>query len=148
VTAPKKSRRQCRRRRDSVNKELSVGIHAYNITNHSQIRPMDPLPKPTRRRKWLRWLALPAAAVILALAYYLTRPPELVWWRSPLPGNTALRVKFRYPSSWLVQKSSPKQPAEDAQFAAEFVVAPDYALPEVIRWFWPDPPDKDSLQVY
>src|SRR5262245_46331700 len=44
---------------------------------------MDPLPKPRRRRKWLRWLAVPAAAAILALLYYLTRPPELVWWRSP-----------------------------------------------------------------
>src|SRR5262245_30776056 len=27
--------------------------------------PMDPLPKPTRRRKWLHWLAVTATAVTL-----------------------------------------------------------------------------------
>src|SRR5262245_2027558 len=73
--------------------------------NYTRLRqtsaPMDSLPKPTRIRKWLRWLALPAVAVILALAYYLTRPPELVWWTSPPLGKTGQhRVRVKVPTGW------------------------------------------------
>src|SRR5262249_1807637 len=62
--------------------------------------PMDPFPKPTRRRKWLRWLALPAAAAILVLAYQLTRPPELVWWRSDELRGTGHRIKLLSRNCW------------------------------------------------
>src|SRR5262249_29879083 len=69
---------------------------------------------PTRaRRKWLRWLALPAAAPVLALAYQLTRPPELVWSGSKLIGRTGRRFKLQVPQGWALDDAIVRDGKED-----------------------------------
>ena len=65
--------------------------------NHEQTQQIKP---GQARRKWLRWLAVPAGVAVLALVYQLTRPPELVWWRSPLSPSSRARVSVLVPSGW------------------------------------------------
>ena len=72
--------------------------------NHEQPQPA----KPARpRRKWLRWLAVPAAVAVLVTAYRLTRPPELVWWRSDPIGEMQFRVRMLVPNGWGVSSMTP-----------------------------------------
>src|SRR5262245_44054544 len=63
---------------------------------HEETEPKEP---SRARRKWPRRLSLPTAASVLALAYHLTRPPELVWWRSsPVFGTVCVRCLV--PTGW------------------------------------------------
>src|SRR5258708_21284057 len=73
-----------------------------------------PPPKPNRRRRpygrpllgrlALRFAALVAAVSALGAAYWFTRPPELVWWRSQAIGKRGFHVKAQIPGEWRVQK--------------------------------------------
>src|SRR5215468_3075678 len=94
---------------------------------------MDPLPKPTLRRKWLRWLALPAAAGVLALAYYLTRPSDLVWWRSPDLDGRGHRLFMLVPSGWgaIPLSGHPAGPREVAR------LQPYDSRPQFLRRLFP-----------
>lgn len=61
-----------------------------------------PSPEPNRRKRLaLRFAALVAAVSVLGAAYWLTRPPELVWWRSPPLSNTGRnRISVLVPTGW------------------------------------------------
>src|SRR5262249_28656387 len=102
----------------------------------SQPREETKLKEPGRgRRKWLRWLALPAAAAVLALVYYLTRPPELVWWRSPPLSGTSHRIKILTPRGWGLTSSL--YSGQEWPFAIE----PKDSRPGPIRWLFPYHPE-------
>src|ERR1043165_9164146 len=60
-----------------------------------------PSPKRNRRKRLaLRFAVLVAAVSVLGAAYWFTRPPELVWWRSPTIGKTGLHLRALIPSGW------------------------------------------------
>lgn len=71
---------------------------------HTEANQTDlPSPKPNRRRRLaLRLAALVAAVSVLGAAYWFTRPPELVWWRSPPLGKTRIEVSALVPRGWLL----------------------------------------------
>src|SRR5262245_35010085 len=99
---------------------------------------MDPPPKPTRRRKWLPWLALPAMAAILPIAYYLTRPPELVWYTTPPLGDAGHRLKVRVPYGWkLLSPSAAKLRTYGTVREASCTFAPIDTRPRYLARFLP-----------
>src|SRR6266849_1207673 len=60
-----------------------------------------PSPKPNRRKRLaLRFAVLVVAVSTLGAAYWFTRPPELVWWRSPGIGKTGLHLRCLVPLHW------------------------------------------------
>src|SRR5258708_7764904 len=60
-----------------------------------------PSPKPNRRRRLaLRFAVLVVAVSVLGAAYSLTRPPELVWWRSPEIRKSGKHVYVLVPWGW------------------------------------------------
>src|SRR5262245_56403427 len=88
--------------------------------------------KPFRAlRKRLSWLALPAAAAILALAYDLTRPPALVWWTSPPFGNSGRRVKLLIPRNWELDREAKWAAPEhgETEFLGGYIFRPSFVRP-------------------
>src|SRR2546427_8813403 len=60
-----------------------------------------PSLKPSRgKRLALRFAALVAAVSGLGAAYWFTRPPELVWWRSPILDKSGRHVTVLIPNGW------------------------------------------------
>src|SRR6266852_4708744 len=60
-----------------------------------------PSPKPNRRKRLaLRFAVLVAAVSALGSAYWFTRPPELVWWRSPEIDKSGRRARVLVPNTW------------------------------------------------
>ena len=61
-----------------------------------------PSRKPNRRKRFaLRFSVLVVAVAALGAAYWFTRPPELVWWRSSKLDNTGRRVHVLVPAGWV-----------------------------------------------
>src|SRR6266481_1974081 len=61
-----------------------------------------PSPRPNRRKRLaLRFAALVVAVCVLGAAYWFTRPPELVWWRSPAIGDSHRHVRVQVPAGWV-----------------------------------------------
>src|SRR5947208_14806305 len=68
-------------------------------TSSSMIALSSPKPKRLRRLA-LRFVLVVAAVSVLGSAYWFTRPPEMIWWRSPEIGKTGLYVHLLIPSGW------------------------------------------------
>ena len=58
------------------------------------------MPRSKRFRLGRRIAVVAVAVAVLGTTYRLTRPPELVWWRSPLLGRTGLHVRVLVPAGW------------------------------------------------
>src|SRR5258705_12871702 len=73
-----------------------------NEPTHTEAMKTDlPSPKPNRRKQLvLRFAVLVAAVSVLGAAYWFTRPPELVWWRSPTIVDTQLNARILMPQGW------------------------------------------------
>src|SRR6266852_7048941 len=66
-----------------------------------------PSPKPNRgKRLALRFAVLVAAVSALGAAYWFTRPPELVWWRSPDLHGSHHRLMVLIPNGWRLDDST------------------------------------------
>jgi hypothetical protein len=102
--------------------------------------------KVSRRRKRLRWLAVPATAAILALANYLTRTPELVWWKTPKNAPPGYYVKLLIPIGWV---------ASPAKFTSRirgyweetYEVKRQDRVPSIVRRLFRIPADNDRLTI-
>ena len=57
-------------------------------------------PGQVRRRLALRLLVAIVAISALGAAYWFTRPPELVWWKSPAIGKSKRHVRVLIPRGW------------------------------------------------
>ena len=108
---------------------------------------MDHTAKPTRNRRWIRWLALPATAVLLAAVYQLTRPPELVWWASPPIGKTRLHVRALIPSGWKMESPRPATRFAYHVSLNYYDFSPADRRPRFIRWMFPQSPEDAEVRI-
>jgi hypothetical protein len=98
-----------------------------------------PSPKPNRQKRLaLRFTVLVAAVCALGAAYWFTRPPELVWWRSDTMRGFNHSVKLQVPNGWEVAAFMPAYDSEEMKrFGYVLMVAVD-RRPELIRRLLPD----------
>src|SRR5258708_2708055 len=69
-----------------------------------------PPPKPNRRKRLaLRFAVLVVAVSALGVAYWFSRPPEVVWWRSPPFQKTGRRVMAFVPNGWKLLELGPSE---------------------------------------
>src|SRR5258707_4280831 len=96
-----------------------------------------PSPKPIRRKRLvLRFAVLVAAVSALGASYWFTRPPELVWWRSPEIGKTGLRVRVLIPTNWHMNVPLISE-LRKGEGGANYSMSPVDARPRVIRLLFP-----------
>ncbi len=107
-----------------------------------------PSPKPNRRKRLaLRFAVLVAAVSLLGAAYWFTRPPELVWWRSPRVGKIGFRVKTPIPSGWELSPDGGGQTVNDRDWSATYLLKPVDRRPWIIRVLSPFKPEKADMRV-
>ena len=95
--------------------------------------------KLTRNRiGW--WLAALLLLATIALTYRLTRPPELVWWTSPLIPGTAKRVHLLIPFGW-------EQYAPGVLDISLFALQPKDRCPPYLRWLLHCPESPDFITI-
>jgi hypothetical protein len=106
-----------------------------NAQAHAEDVKTDlPSPKPNRRKRLaLRFAALVVAVSALGAAYWFTRPPELVWWRSPEIGNSGRHVRLLIPNGW--ESELPLSKGEDfmEQWEAIYYFSPVDRRPKLLR---------------
>src|SRR5262249_40961437 len=108
------------------------------IMEHQPRKEAKPSNTLRACRKWLRWLAVPVAAATLAIAYRLTRPSELVWWRSEPIRGFGHPVKMLVPSGWEVVAYMPPFTAQEMEHSGYAMLVPPDCRPRFIRWLFPD----------
>jgi hypothetical protein len=102
-------------------------------------------PKPNRgKRLALRFAALVLAVSALGAAYWFTRPPELVWWRSEAIGKTGRHVHVLIPQGWSKQMEA--FPAIREWQEWEFGAWED-RRPRFLRWLLPDAREHGELSI-
>src|SRR5205823_2855318 len=96
----------------------------------------DLLPaKPNRRKRLaLRFASFVVTVSAIGTAYWFTRPPELVWWRSESEGVIGPHLAVLIPQGW---KSLPLhieriQKKDDWQVG--FEIRPDDQIPTILKW--------------
>src|SRR5262245_48735870 len=90
------------------------------------------MPTLTSKQKCLaiHLAGLAAAIAVIAAVYHLTRPPELVWWRSPLVHSTGRRVCVLQPLGWKLRDSY-----SDGETMTHYNLGPDQrSLPKWLEW--------------
>jgi hypothetical protein len=105
-----------------------------------------PSPKPNRRKRLaLRFAALVVALSALGAAYWFTRPPELVLWRSALVGNSGNRIRLLIPTGWKMSRGvSYERPV--GRFT-QFGAGPIDSRPYLIRRFIPACVEEGDLLI-
>ncbi len=105
-----------------------------------------PSPKPDRRKLLaLRFAVLIVAASVLGAAYWFTRPPELVWWRSPQIGNSRRHFQILIPQGWVVNLPQDLEPATEDTWQANYWMCPDYdRRPTLVRLIMQTPNRRES----
>jgi hypothetical protein len=90
-------------------------------------------PKPNRRRRLaLRFAVLVVAVSVMGAAYWFTRPPELVWWRSDTIGSTPYRLRFLIPHGWV--RNAPQRVNGWTTYSFRAVDG----RPSYLRWLLPE----------
>src|SRR5258708_1965594 len=93
-----------------------------------------PSRKPNRRRRLaLRFAALVAAVSTLCAAYWFTRPPELVWWRSPPVAGSGKHVRILVPQGWTVQGSYNYDYKNPKLSVKGYLISPVDNRPRILR---------------
>jgi hypothetical protein len=104
-------------------------------------------PKPNRRRRLvLQFAALVVAVSALGAAYWFTRPPELVWWRSPVHSDRGIRVRVLTPCGWRFEDLGSSD--DGMGMETQYVFTPVDERPAVLRWFLPQKCDNAQLTVF
>jgi hypothetical protein len=108
-----------------------------------------PSPKPNRRKRLaLRFAVLVAAVSVLGAAYWFTRPPELVWWRSPEIGKTGRHVKMLIPGGWELNTAESDLSLENgSEWMADYSILPRDKRPELLRRILPRALEKAGLSI-
>jgi hypothetical protein len=112
-----------------------------------------PSPKPNRRRRpygrpslgrlALRFAVLVVAVSALGVACSFTRPPELVWWRSPQIYSTGRRIRVLVPNGWSLHDSYP-----DGDTMTHYNIKPhERARPRWLEWFGLLQEEDSNLEV-
>jgi hypothetical protein len=113
-------------------------LSARNPTSSCQtLQQMDLNSKPRRKRRWIWWLAVPAAAVVVMVTYRLMRPPELVWWSSPAIGRSPIRAKVLIPIGWKIDDERSVTYHDAGTGLAAYVLVPSDNRPKLIRQLFP-----------
>ena len=99
---------------------------------------------PKLRRKWLRWLAVLAVFSVLGTGYQLTRPQELVWWRSQAIEKTGRHVRILIPQGWHLHFQA--FPVLDEWQQWEFEPTAD-SRPRFLRWLLPHSREPGTLSI-
>ena len=123
---------------------------------------MVPSIKSTRK-KWLPWLAIPAAAAAIILPYRLNHPPELVWWTSPALSDSGQHIRMKIPSDWKALDSASKPVMKNGVWTNKTMIlmavdhrpsflwnlrlGPEYAV-LIIFINSPVPHPKDNISVF
>src|SRR5438874_2465313 len=93
--------------------------------------------KPTLKRRFALRLAVLATAIsILGAAYWFTRAPELVWWRSPPMGKTGHRIRVLIPQGWELDPPQ-NTTIKSADMVGFYRFFPADGTPKVVRWLIP-----------
>jgi hypothetical protein len=102
-----------------------------------------PSPKPNcRRRLALRFAVLVVAVSALGAAYWLMRPPELVWWRSPELGSSGRHVRLLLPAGWELRPAVESDP-----ICPSFSFMAVDRLPAWIKWIGPIKKEDTELRL-
>jgi hypothetical protein len=100
------------------------------------------------KRLALRYAGIVVAVSALGAAYWFTRPPELVWWRSPRIGEDSRHLRFKIPAGWEWDKSQSgflKQTGDQQEVIYTFV--PNDTWPNWLRSVVPTKWEKGALEV-
>src|SRR5882724_12606135 len=107
-----------------------------------------PSPKPNRRKRLaLRFAALVVAVSALGAAYWFTRPPELVWWRSPDIDGTGRHAIVLIPVGWKLEEPVDVGRETDGEWSAGYSLPYVDNRPAFIRRLFPNAPENAKLEV-
>jgi hypothetical protein len=104
-------------------------------TRDETYSPMSggPPPKPNRARLLARhYIPLVVIVAAICLAFRTTRPPALVWWRSPEIGKNGPRLRVLIPNGWGLK---PKLPL--GVWEAGYELVPTDSRPRFLRRIFP-----------
>src|SRR5258707_9719425 len=97
-------------------------------------RRKRPYGRPLLGRLALRFAALVAAVSALGTAYWFTRPPELVWWRSPEIAETGWHYRALMPCGW--EETPPLSTGHTDMWNCRAIFLPVDRRPKFIRWIF------------
>src|SRR5258706_15570769 len=87
-----------------------------------------PSPKPNRRKRLaLRFVMVVVAESALGTVYWFTRPPELVWWRSPDIDNTGHHAVLLVPRGWKLEEPVDVGRETEGEWSALYTIPSVYA---------------------
>ena len=87
-----------------------------------------------RFRVGRRMAVLVGAVAVLGMTYQQTRPPELVWWRSPPLGSAKHRVRMLLPNGWKLDSRNSRITDSCPYF---FISPLQDTRPKFLRWLIP-----------
>jgi hypothetical protein len=106
-----------------------------------------PSPRPNRRRRLaLRFAAFVVAASALGATYWFTRPPELVWWRSPPIGSASRRVQVLIPNGWDGVRAS-RERWQRNNWTTQYAIFAVDRMPGFLRRIFPRKTEEASLEI-
>src|ERR1051326_4943528 len=121
-----------------------------NEPTHSEAATTDlPSSKSSRRKRLaLRFAVLVAAVSVLGAAYWFTRPPELVWWRSPPIDKTGFHVCVLMPHNWTLDwVSSAEQGLHRNPWDLDLVFVPCDRRPWFLKKLFPRQQENARLTI-
>ncbi len=108
-----------------------------------------PSPKPGHRKRLaLQFVVLVVAVSVLGAANWFTRPPELVWWRSPELAGTGRRLSMLIPSGWTINQVKSRSLTSGRHKDYSFVLELVDQRPEFMRDFVAGPQRSCELEGY
>jgi hypothetical protein len=97
-----------------------------------------PFQKRNRRmRLTLRFTALVLGVSALGAVYWFTRPPELVWWRSPVIGDGGRRLFALIPNGWGLDLYGVGEQVSNNGLQRWYVFSPIDRRPGILRRILP-----------
>src|SRR6266852_1420016 len=105
--------------------------------------------KPNRRKRIaLRFAVLVTAVSVLGAAYWFTRPPELIWWRSAPIGKSGRHVKALIPSGWGIEEESSSTIDLTGTSLLSYVAYPSDKRPAFLRRILPRRQEVAALLIF
>jgi hypothetical protein len=108
-----------------------------------------PSPKPNRRKRLaLRFAVVVVAVAALGAAYWFTRPPELVWWRSPPLFGTGHKARLLIPGGWKINPKMTVTMTLNGERLNTFWLFPTDRRPRLLQRLFPAGEPRASLNVF
>ena len=83
----------------------------------------------------------------MATAYQLTRPPELVWWRSPEIGNSGRHTRILVPHGWELQLPLDAGTQTKTEWQAYYRYDLIDRRPRILRRFFPASTERCGMTI-